>query len=102
MLRYTVLRLLVFAGALAVLWLAGLRDREEMLLLVVGAALVSAVVSFVVLRRFREDYSAQLAARLERRADARAGQTPGTRADEESEDAEVARPTGSPDQGDYR
>ena len=59
MLRYTVLRLLVFLGCLALLWLLGLRGEEDLLLLVVGAALLSAVISYFALRRFREDYSAQ-------------------------------------------
>ena len=75
-LRYTLLRFLVFFGCLAVLWLAGLRDEEDMLMLVVGAALLSAAVSFVVLRRFREDYSAQLATRLEERSAAKQARGP--------------------------
>ena len=91
MLRYTLLRFLVFFGCLAVLWLAGLRDEEDMLILVVGAALLSAVVSFVVLRRFREDYSAQLATRLEERSAAKHAAVPGPPSDEDDEDAEVGR-----------
>ncbi len=91
MLRYTLLRFLVFFGALSVLWLAGLRDEEDMLILVVGAALLSAVVSFVVLRRFREDYSAQLATRLQERSAAKQAAPPGPPTDEDDEDAEVGR-----------
>ena len=60
MLRYTVLRLLVFLGVLSALWLLGLRGQENMLLLVAGAALLSAVISYFGLRRFREEYSACL------------------------------------------
>jgi hypothetical protein len=89
MLRYTVLRVLVFFAALALLWLVGLRGDENLLLLVVGAALLSAVVSFFALRRFREDTSAQIAERLEHRAGSRRSPDPGARADEEVEDAEV-------------
>lgn len=89
MLRYTLLRLLVFFGCLAVLWLVGLREREDMLLLVAGAALLSAVVSFFALRRFREDYSAQLATRLEQRAAAKQAADPANPTDEDAEDAEV-------------
>ena len=67
MLRYTVLRLLVFLGVLSALWLLGLRGQENMLLLVAGAALLSAVISYFGLRRFREEYSAQLAQKIEQR-----------------------------------
>jgi hypothetical protein len=89
MLRYTLLRLLVFAGCLAALWLAGLRGEEDLLLLVVGAALLSAVISFFALRRFREDYSAQLAERIDRRTAAKRAQT-GAGSDEDAEDTEVS------------
>ena len=107
MLRYTLLRLLVFLGALALLWLLGLRGEEDLLLLVVGAALLSMVVSFFALRRFREDTSARIAERLDARAAARQARPAHTGADEEAEDAEVARGTGdaSPprdDEGDFR
>lgn len=100
MLRYTLLRFLVFFGCLAVLWLVGLRDEEDMLLLVAGAALLSAVISYVALRRFREDYSAQLATRLEERAAAKRARASRRPSDEAVEDAEVARP-GEGD-GDFR
>ena len=60
MLRYSVLRLMIFFGCLVPLWLLGLRDQsEQLVLLVVGAALLSMLVSYFVLRRFREDYSRQ-------------------------------------------
>jgi hypothetical protein len=88
MLRYSLLRLLIFFGVLALLWLLGLRDRDEQLILVVGAALLSMVISYFVLRRFREDYSREIAQKLERRAEAkqkkRAAQN-----DEAAEDAEA-------------
>jgi hypothetical protein len=88
MLRYSLLRLLIFFGVLALLWLLGLRDREEQLILVVAAALLSMVISYFVLRRFREDYSREIAEKLERRAEAkqrkRAAQN-----DEAAEDAEA-------------
>lgn len=98
-LRYTVLRLLVFLGSLLALWLAGLRGEEDLLLLVVGAALLSMVVSFVVLRRFREDYSAQLARTIERRTADRRGSDGQARSDEDAEDAETSR-SGDPAAGD--
>ena len=71
MLRYSLLRLLVFLGCVSLLWLVGLRDRDQLLLLVVGAALLSAVISYFALRRFREDYSAQLAHKIEARSAAK-------------------------------
>ena len=97
MIRYTVLRLLVFLGCLSALWLAGLRDEEDVLLLVVGAALLSAVISYFLLRRFREDYSAQLARRIEQRTAARRGRPEVRPSDEDAEDAET-----SPDDGTFR
>jgi hypothetical protein len=94
MLRYTLLRLLVFLGCVAALWLLGLRGEEDLLLLVAGAALLSAVISYFALRRFREDYSAQLAARIDQRAAAKRSQ-PGRPKDEDAEDAEVSGDDGS-------
>jgi hypothetical protein len=94
MLRYTLLRLLVFLGCVAALWLAGLRGEEDLLLLVAGAALLSAVISYFALRRFREEYSAQLAAKIDQRAAAKQSHpAPGT--DEDAEDAEVSGDDGT-------
>ena len=97
MLRYSLLRLLVFLGCVSLLWLLGLRDRDELPYLVVGAALLSAVISYFALRRFREDYSALLAHKIEARAAAMKGAAPAPTADEEAEDAEV-----SGDEGTFR
>ena len=90
MLRYTLLRLLVFLGCLAVLWLAGLRGENNVVLLVVAAALLSAVISYFGLRRFREEYSAQLAAKIEARSAAKREARSTRSADEDAEDAEVS------------
>jgi LPXTG-motif cell wall-anchored protein len=93
-LRYTVLRLLVFFGVLSALWLLGLRGQENMLLLVAGAALLSAVISYFGLRRFREDYSAQLAQKIEQRIETKQAKQSAAGAgstDEDAEDAEAAR-----------
>ncbi|MGL5929281.1 MAG: DUF4229 domain-containing protein [Dermatophilaceae bacterium] len=97
MVRYTLLRLLVFLACLALLWLVGLRGEDDVVLLVVGAALLSAVVSFVGLRRFREDYSAQLAERLDRRSQQRRQRAVAAQRDEDAEDAEIAH-----DDSEYR
>ncbi|EAS1785909.1 DUF4229 domain-containing protein, partial [Salmonella enterica] len=55
MLRYTVLRLLIFFGVLSLFWLLGLRDRDQQWMLLVSSALVSMVLSYFVLARFREE-----------------------------------------------
>ena len=95
MLRYTLLRLLVFLGCLALLWLLGLRGEQNVLLLVVLAALLSAAISYFALRRFREEYSAQLAARIEQRTAAKQGRTDPVPSDEDAEDAETSRDDGT-------
>jgi hypothetical protein len=96
-LRYSVLRLLVFLGCVSLLWLLGLRDRAQLPYLILGAALLSAAISYFALRRFREDYSAQLAQKIEARSAAKKGAVPTRSADEEAEDAEV-----SGDEGTFR
>jgi hypothetical protein len=96
-LRYSLLRLLVFFGCVSLLWLLGLRDRDQLPYLVVGAALLSAVISYFALRRFREEYSAQVAHKLEARAAAKKGAQPARSVDEQDEDAEV-----SGDEGTFR
>ena len=97
MLRYSLLRLLVFLGCVSLLWLVGLRGRDDIFLLVVGAALLSAVISYFGLRRFREDYSAQLATKIEERSAAKRASPATKSVDEVAEDAEV-----SGDEGTFR
>jgi hypothetical protein len=92
MLRYSVLRLLVFFGVLSVLWLAGLRDQDQQWMLLVLSALISMVLSYFVLARFREESTAELARRIERRAAAKQEGKPAVSgADEAAEDAEDER-----------
>mgnify|MGYP003419294077 FL=1 len=94
MLRYTVLRLLVFLGVLSALWLLGLRGQENMLLLVAGAALLAAVLPHFGVGRLREEYSAQLAQKIEQRIETKQAKQSAAGAgatDEDAEDAEVAR-----------
>jgi Protein of unknown function (DUF4229) len=83
--RYSILRLLIFFGCLGLLWLLGLRDRSEQLILLLGAALLSMAISFVVLRPYRQEYSRELAQRLERRQAAKTRVV----SDEEAEDTEA-------------
>jgi uncharacterized protein DUF4229 len=92
MLRYSVLRLLVFFGVLSVLWLAGLRDQDQQWMLLVLSALISMVLSYFVLARFREESTAELARRIEGRARAKQAGAPAVRGDDEAaEDAEDER-----------
>ena len=90
MLRYTVLRLLIFFGCLIFFWLVGLRNNEILLLAV--AAVVSVALSYFLLRSQRNRFSEQIADRIERRQAARqrAAGTAGTDGtDEAAEDAEL-------------
>lgn len=87
MLRYTVLRLLIFFGCLLLLWLVGLRGPDQQVWLLLGSAGASVVLSYFLLRRPREEFAAKLAERIERRFEARR-RTTGS--DEEAEDAEDA------------
>ena len=89
MLRYTVLRLLIFFGCLAFFWLVGLRNNEILLLAV--SAVVSVALSYFLLRSQRDRFSEQIADRLERRqARRQAAWTAGADdSDEAAEDAEL-------------
>ena len=92
MLRYSVLRLLIFFGVLSLLWLLGLRHQDQQWMLLVLSALISMVLSYFVLARFREESTAELARRIERRAEAKqTGKPAVTGADEAAEDAEDER-----------
>ena len=95
MVRYTLLRTLVFFGCLLILWLAGLRSRDQLFLLVAGAALISMVVSYFVLRPFREDYSRQIAEKLEHRAEQKAAERGAKPSDEGPSEAGARRQIGS-------
>jgi hypothetical protein len=59
---YTILRLLLFFAALLILYLVGVGG----IALVALAALISALVSFVVLSRLRDSMSASLFAKVTR------------------------------------
>ncbi|NYF97774.1 DUF4229 domain-containing protein [Janibacter cremeus] len=75
MIRYTLLRFLIFFGCLALFWLLGLRDGNELPWLAVLAALASMVISAVVLKPFRADMITQIEARREAKARAHAART---------------------------
>lgn len=63
MARYTVLRLLLFFGCVCALWLLQLRG----LWLVIGAAALSMLLSLVLLRAPRQQFSSQVADRIQGR-----------------------------------
>lgn len=85
MVRYLILRTMVFIGCLSLVWLLGLRDREDQVLAIIIAALASLVISAVVLKPFRERASADIATRVDRRLERKRPDG----ADEAAEDAEV-------------
>ncbi|MFN8097607.1 MAG: DUF4229 domain-containing protein [Dermatophilaceae bacterium] len=84
MVRYSLLRILVFFGCLGLLWLVGLRSHEQRPWLVVGAGLLSMVISYFALAPFRE----QTVDRIAHRVEARVASKAGTR-DEDVEDAAI-------------
>ncbi len=86
MVRYTLLRLLIFFGCLVFFWLVGLRRPDQQVYLLIASALASVVLSYFVLRREREQFSAKIAERIERRSQVRRS---ATGVDEEAEDAEL-------------
>ena len=85
--RYTVLRLLIFFGVLLVLWLVGLRNNPVLLL---GAAAASVLLSFFLLRSQRDRFSEQIQDRMEKRQEAKRRAQGGVDpdSDEAAEDAE--------------
>ena len=84
--RYSLLRILIFFGFLALFWLIGLRDNPVLLL--AAAALASAALSYVLLRGMRDEITARLVDRHEARVQAR--QEPVAEdSDEAAEDAEA-------------
>ena len=61
MVRYSLLRILIFFGFLTLFWLIGLRDNPVLLL--AAAALASAALSYVLLRGMRDEITAGLVER---------------------------------------
>ena len=106
MVRYTLLRLLVFFGCLALLWVLGLRSRDEEVWLVAGAAILSLLVSFVVLRPFRNEASESIQRRVDARREAmeRRASATGVGQDAAAEDAEDegGRHPSTPSSDDFR
>ncbi|KRE35950.1 hypothetical protein ASG73_14860 [Janibacter sp. Soil728] len=93
MVRYTLLRMMIFFGCLALLWLVGLREPTELPWLVVGAALASMIISAVVLRPFRAEMIQQIQDRQAAKENARSARTD---TDEAVEDAARERSDAAP------
>ncbi|UTT66544.1 DUF4229 domain-containing protein [Janibacter sp. CX7] len=75
MIRYSLLRMLIFFGCLAALWLVGLREPTELPWLVVISAIASMVISAIVLKPFRAEMIQQIQDRQAAKARARAERT---------------------------
>lgn len=93
MIRYTLLRALIFFVCLIVFYLLGLRGEEYLVFLVLAAALSSMVISYFLLKPMREQFSEQIAQKVEERTAAKrerqARDTGRGSTDEAAEDAEV-------------
>lgn len=85
MVRYSLLRILIFFGFVFLFWLIGLRDNTVLLL---GAsAIASAAASYILLRGMRDEITAKLMERHEAKLEA--AQVADPDSDEAAEDAEV-------------
>lgn len=88
MVRYSLLRILIFFGFLFLFWLIGIRDNPVLLL---GAsAVASAAASYILLRGMRDEITARLVERHEAKVEAKGLVDPAS--DEAAEDAEDERP----------
>ena len=73
MVRYSLLRILIFFGFLFLFWLIGLRNNPVLLL---GAsAIASAAASYILLRGMRDEITAKLVERHEAQARGEAGRS---------------------------
>lgn len=89
MLRYTVLRLLIFFGFSLLFWLVGL--RHDPLVLIVLAAVASSITSYVLLRGMRDEMTAKMLARHAAKVEARKQERSEDELAEDGE-ADTARP----------
>lgn len=85
MVRYSLMRLLIFFGFTMLFWLIGLRNNP--VILVGAAAIASAAASYVLLRDMRDELTAKLVQRHESRLQQKQQLMRGE--DELAEDAEI-------------
>ena len=86
-LRFTLMRLMIFFGCLLVYWLVGLRSEAQQPWLLLAAAVTSVILSYFLLRRERDRMSERFAEKVDRRLQARREGIGGE--DEDAEDAEL-------------
>lgn len=91
--RYSILRLLIFFGVLLALWLVGIRNNPVLLLGL--SAIISAALSYALLRGMRDEMTAKLVERHEAKLQAKQEGRLAASEDELAEDAEAERPNGS-------
>ena len=91
--RYTILRLLIFFGSLLALWLVGIRNNP--VLLIALSAVISAAVSYALLRGMRDELTAKLVERHEAKLRAKQEGRGTPSEDELAEYAEAERPNGT-------
>lgn len=75
MIRYSLLRFMIFFGCLALFWLIGLRDTNELPWLAVIAAISSMIISAIVLKPFRAEMIHEMEDRRATKAERRAART---------------------------
>lgn len=92
MLRYTILRFMIFFGCLALFWLIGLRSTNELPWLVVAAAISSMIISAIVLKPFRAEMVRQIEERQAKKAERRAARTDTDEAVEDRAQDETTQP----------
>ena len=88
MVRYSLLRILIFFGFVFLFWLIGLRNNPW--LLIGASAIASAAASYILLRGMRDEITAKLVERHEAKLEANQGVDPAS--DEFAEDLEDERP----------
>lgn len=85
MVKYSVLRLGIFVACFGLLWLFGLRSPDQLLLLLILAAVASMVISFFALKGPRDELAVRIDDRVRRVRDRR----PEPDSDESAEDREA-------------
>jgi predicted membrane metal-binding protein len=83
LIKYSVMRLALFVASLVLLWAVGV--RQSILMLVLAAA-ISLALSYVLLRRQRDDLARAIAERTQARLDRHPGFA---QADADAEDAAI-------------
>ncbi len=86
-LRFTLMRLMIFFACLLIFWLVGLRSPAQQPWLLLASAVTSVILSYFLLRHERDRMSEKIAEKVDRRLQARQDGVHGE--DEDAEDAEL-------------